>query len=137
MGPLCVWARSLSSWWAACPPPDETPTTSDPPRGLTPEPGKPTMGLTYLKVTNIKDMGPLCVWARSLSSWWGACPPPEETPTTSDPPRGLTPEPGKPKVGLTYLKVTNMKDMASLCVGQVPVFFVGSLPTARQNPDDE
>ena len=72
-------------------------------------------------------MGPLCVWDRSLSSWWKACPPPDET-LTSDPQRGLTPEPGKPKAGLTYLKVTDIKEKGSaLCVGQVSDFLVGSL----------
>ena len=44
-----------------------------------------------------------------------------------DPQRGLTPEPGKPKVGLTYLTVTNIKDMAPVCVGQVSVFLVPTI----------
>ena len=37
-------------------------------RGRTPEPGKPKVGLTYLKVTNRKDRDPTCVSARPLSS---------------------------------------------------------------------
>ncbi len=44
-----------------------------------------------------------------------------------DPQRGLIPEPGKPKLGLTYLKVTNIKDLAPVCVGQVSVFLVPTI----------